>query len=427
MPTGTDIVKISRISKLTEPRISKKIFSPREAEYIGSVFDKNQTAAGIFAAKEAFLKMLGAGITSLNLSEIEILHNGNGKPYYAPCKGALEQAHRLGLYTFELSISHDGEYAVAVAVSHRDGMAERYRSATAVYDLPCEGCITPQVVHPLLPKRESVSHKGNYGRLFAVAGSRGLTGAAAMACTSALKCGTGLITLGCAESLNAVFETVLTEVMTLPLPDENGLISPQALPQIIKSVKDSDVCLFGPGIGKSGGITRIAEGIIDSADAYVVADADGLNSLAQISDTFIKHKAKMIITPHIGEFSRLTGISTAEILTDTKKYASDFAEKYNVTVALKSHQTVVCAPDGRCLKNISGNPGMATGGTGDVLAGAVAAFASQGMEPFEAAVTGVYIHSLAADMAAYDVGEYSLTPTDIINYLPYSLKYSSGR
>ncbi len=427
MPTGTDIVKISRISKLVEPQISRKIFSSYEAEYISSVFDKNQTAAGMFAAKEAFLKMLGTGITSLNLCEIEILHYDNGEPYYAPCKTALAKAHELGLYTFELSITHDGEYAVAVAISHKDRMAEYYKSATAIYESPCDGCITPQTVHPLLPKRASVSHKGSYGRLFTLAGSKGLTGAAAMACTSALKCGTGLITLGCADSLNNIFETLLTEIMTKPLPDENGLISAKALPQIISSVKSSDVCLFGPGIGKSSGIMRIAEGIIDLPDAYIIADADGLNALAQLSDAFIKHQAKMIITPHIGEFSRLTGISTAEILSDTKKYALEFAEKYNVTVVLKSHRTVVCSPDGRCLKNISGNPGMATGGTGDVLAGAVAAFAAQGMEPFEAAVTGVYIHSLAADMAAYDVGEYSLTPTDIINYLPYSLKYSSGR
>ncbi len=427
MPTGTDIVKISRISKLTEPEISKKVFSPDEAEYILSRFNRNQTAAGMFAAKEAFLKMLGMGITSLDLSEIEVLHSENGKPYYKLSGNALDIANSQALELPELSISHDGEYAAAVAFCASSRIAASYQNAVSVYDFCEDSCITPEKIHPLLPKRASVSHKGSYGRLFALAGSKGLTGAAVMACSSALKCGAGLITLGCAESLNTIFEIALKEVMTMPLNDENGIISAKAIPKIIKSINSSDVCLFGPGAGKSNGITKIAESITSIENAYVIADADALNAMADTPDILKNNKSKLILTPHIGEFSRLTGLSTEKILSDTKKYASDFAKKYNVTLVLKSHRTVVCSPDGRCLKNISGNPGMATGGTGDVLAGVIASFAAQGMNPFDAAITGVYIHSLAADMAAQEFGEYSLTPSDIISYLPYAIKFSSGR
>lgn len=427
MKTGTDIAKISRFEKMTENDIPKRIFSDDEAKYILSKKNAAQTAAGIFAAKEAFLKAIGTGMSDFCLNEITIIHTPLGAPEICLLKNAYEFYKNNFFGNITLSISHDGEYAVATVLIETDKNFDLYKKAVAIYDNCMDDCITPSFVHPNLPKRSSDIHKGNCGRLYASAGSKGLTGAAIMACNSALRCGAGLITLGCCESLNSIFETTLCEVMTKPLPDNDGILSANNADTIAKEAEKADVCLIGPGIGRDKSIIRIVRKIFENENTYAVADADALYALSKNINILKNHKAKLILTPHIGEFSALTNIPTEKILANTKALAKEFAEKYNVTLVLKSHRTVVASPDGRCLVNITGNPGMATGGTGDVLAGAISSFAAQGMDPFNAACTGVYIHSLAADMAAYEKGEYSLIPSDIINYLPYAIKFSTGR
>lgn len=427
MKIGTDIAEISRFEKLTAKDIPQKIFSDDEAAYILSKKNTAQTAAGIFAAKEAFVKAVGTGISDFPLNEITVVHTPSGAPEIRLLNNAGKIFKRYFSGRIELSISHDGNYAVATVCIETDKYFEYYKNAVSVYESCPEDSITPKLVHPNLPERSRDIHKGSCGRLYVSAGSKGLTGAAVMSCTSALRCGAGLITLGCCESLNSIFEVALCEVMTKPLPDVNGILSASCAPIIAQEAQNADVCLIGPGIGRDSAIRKITAKVFENENICAVADADALYAASKDIEILKNHKAELILTPHIGEFSALSKIPADEILADTKAVSVEFAKEYNVTLVLKSHRTVVASPDGRCLVNITGNPGMATGGSGDVLAGAIASFAAQGMKPFDAAYTGVYIHSLAADMAAAEKGEYSLTPGDIIDYLPYAIKFSTGR
>ncbi|MBO5008094.1 MAG: NAD(P)H-hydrate dehydratase [Clostridia bacterium] len=423
MPIGIDTVKISRMQHLVDIGLPDKIFTAYEREYILSKKNPNQTAAGIYAAKEAVLKALGTGIT-LPLHEVCINHLPQGNPDAALSGNALEAAMNMGIHEFELSITHDGEYATAAAYACVDTHMKYYRQALQKLCNAPDNAISTRQVMKLLPQRESATHKGSYGRVYVLAGSVGLTGAAIMACNAVLKCGAGLITLGCARELNTIFEISLREVMTKPLPSENGIINAQNTAEICADAANADVCLIGPGLGRSQSINQIIMNILSMEDTPCVIDADGLNAIADDISVLRGHKSELILTPHIGEFARLTGLSAEEILKDPCAAAADFAKEYRVTLVLKSHRTVIADPHGNVCVNLLGNPGMATGGTGDVLSGTITSFAAQGKGMDNAAVMGVYLHSLAADMASYDKGEYSLTPTDIVEYLPYAVKYT---
>lgn len=422
MALGTDIVKISRIEHLIKDGIPEKVFSAHEILYINSKKNKAQTAAGIFAAKEAVLKALGCGIT-LPLRDAEILHDENGAPYLMLNGKVDEYSKTAGIIKWEVSISHDGEYAIASATGSVDKVFLMCSEPLKKLKDAPQNAITPQMIGKYLPKRNTSTHKGNYGRLYVLAGSVGLTGAAIMACTSALKCGTGLISLGCAEELNAIFEISMKEVMTKPLKSKNGLITKDDCHKILEEIQNADLCLIGPGLGRSEDLTCIIRNIISSEfTTPLVIDADGLNAISEDTSILENHKMPIILTPHIGEFARLTKVPCEEILKEPKKYALEFAKKFNVVLVLKSHRTLVADPSGAIYENVLGNPGMATGGTGDVLAGAVASFAAQGKSPLEAALTGVYVHSYSADIASFKTGEYSLTPSDIIEHLPLAIK-----
>lgn len=423
MSLGTDIIRISRIEKLIKSRIPSKIYTDCEADYISSAPCSAQTAAGIFAAKEAVLKALGKGI-SLPLKDVCIMHRGDGSPYVRLTGAVLDYAKNLGITDAEISISHDGEYAVAYAHLTEDNKLSVYnRVMDKLKDAPANAICAKNLLKP----RKENTHKGDYGRLYAVAGSAGLTGAAYLACTSALRCGSGLITLACPGELNSIMECKLTEVMTKPLYSTDGHISQNAIGVILSDLKKSDVCLFGPGLSRNEDITALTEVTIANCPVPMVIDADGLYALSKNTDVLYDAKQSIILTPHIGEFSYLTGTDTAEILKDTEKHGLHFAKKYGVTLVLKSHRTIVCTPEGECFVNMLGNPGMATGGTGDVLSGCIASFVGQGLGVNDASKLGVYIHSLASDMASEEMGEYSLTPSDIIDYIPYAIQRSVGK
>ncbi len=422
MPLGTDIVKISRMERVITPEIPRKIFTENEIAYINTKTNKAQTSAGIFAAKEAVLKAIGKGIT-LPLNEVEILHNEKGAPHTRLSGKAKQYCEDAFIGQLEVSISHDGEYAIASAYSYIDPIYSACAKPLMKFANAPLNAISPETVQKLLSPRSSSTHKGNYGRLYVLAGSIGLTGAAIMSCISALKCGAGLISLGCAKELNTIFEIAMKEVMTKPLDSKDGLICKNDCHKIMAEVKSADLCLIGPGLGRSEDLTHIIKTILTSdITTPIVIDADGINAVSEDVSMLEGHKMPVIITPHIGEFARLTGISAEDILKDTEKNAKDFAAKHNVVVVLKSHKTVVASPEGEVYVNVLGNPGMATGGTGDVLAGAIASFAVQGKSPLQAALLGVYIHSYAADIAVCSTGEHSLTPSDIIDYIPRALK-----
>lgn len=423
MSLGIDIVKIDRIEKaMANPKFLNKILTCAETDE-GTHKNPVHTAA-VFAAKEAFSKAIGTGFRGFGFGNISVLHTSLGKPYFVFDDIVKNILSTMGVTDAQLSISHEKDFAVAVVCLNYDAHYKAYTKAILKFENNLSNnAITREIVKQHITKRQNNIHKGDCGRLFVLAGSTGLTGAAIMCCKSALKSGAGLITLGCAQSLNSVFEIAMAEVMTLPLKDVGGVISCDDLKIICERANASDCLLIGPGLRNTPHTRQIVCELIKKCEKPLIIDADGINALCGNIDILANRKAQTVLTPHIGEFARLTGICTDEILKNTEKYAKEFSALHNVTIVLKSHRTVVAKGENTYV-NILGNPGMATGGSGDVLAGIIASFTAQGIPCEFAAASGVYIHSLAADMAAYNLGEYGLTPTDIIEYIPYAIKFT---
>jgi len=291
------------------------------------------------------------------------------------------------------------------------------------FDIFCpENTITPQLASLAVPKRDEKMHKGSCGSLLICGGSPGLTGAPCLSAMAALRSGTGLVTLACAKELNDIFEIKLTEAMTLPLDSKGGTVSYGAKEALYEKMKKSSAFLIGPGLSQNEDIRKLVYDITANCKIPLILDADALNVIAKNPDVLKKATCPCIITPHIGEFARLTSLSTDEVLSDNINLASKFSKEYGVITVLKSHKTIVATPKGEVYENILGNAGMATGGTGDVLAGCIASFASQGIDPVTSAVAGVYFHSFAGDIAKSIIGEYSLIASDIINCLGYAIK-----
>lgn len=265
------------------------------------------------------------------------------------------------------------------------------------------------------PKRTNDSHKGDYGKLLIIGASKGLTGAAAMSAEAALKCGTGLITLGVPKSVNDILEAKLTEPMTAPLSDTDGIINISSLPKIFELTEHCNALLFGPGLGRADDIKTILRKILKISKIPIIIDADGLFALSQDMDMLSDCSCSLIFTPHEMEFSRISGYSLEEIKKDRIGTSKKFATEFGVTLVLKGAKTIVTFPDGTQYINITGNNGMATGGSGDVLAGMIGAFAARGCTEYDSALLGVYYHSLAGDKAAELFGKNALTPSDIIS------------
>lgn len=270
-------------------------------------------------------------------------------------------------------------------------------------------------VKSVLPKRMKNSHKGDYGKLLIVAGSRGMTGAAYMASEAALRAGCGLVTLAVCESLNGILEVKTTEVMTLPLPDSDGHLSYKAADVLADRVNSYDAVLIGPGLGRSDEVCAVLERIFEVSKVPLVIDADAISVLARNTDMLSKCSCGLIFTPHTAEMSRLCGMDIPYIEENRLSVSKEFAEEYGATVILKGHHTVVTGANLTQYINITGNPGLAKGGSGDVLAGITAAFAAKGIEETSAAAAAVFIHGLAADIAAEEYGEESLAATDVID------------
>jgi len=283
--------------------------------------------------------------------------------------------------------------------------------------------IDPQELRGLLPPRRPVSHKGDYGHVLVLAGSPGFTGAAALTSVSALRAGAGLVTLGVPESLNPILETKCTELMTLPLPETaQGTFSPEAKGKIMEFCARATVVALGPGLSRNEETGGLVKKLVKECPLPMVIDADGLNLLAGDVSVLTAARSPLILTPHPGEMVRLTGMAKEELLKDREKAARDFAEKYNVTLVLKGAGTLIAPPSGPLWINLTGNPGMASGGTGDVLTGLIAGFLGQGLSPLDAARLGVYLHGAAGDRAAKKVGRISLIATDLLAEVPPALK-----
>ncbi|HEY7217009.1 MAG TPA: NAD(P)H-hydrate dehydratase [Candidatus Binatia bacterium] len=274
----------------------------------------------------------------------------------------------------------------------------------------------------LVPRREPDTHKGTYGHLLVVAGSRGKTGAAVLACRAAMRTGAGLVTLAAPRSLNNIFATSLVEVMTDPLCDNVAeQMEPLSDEDWRRLLERKDALLFGPGIGVHEAARNSLRWLLRNLEIPWVIDADGLNNLALEIDRLRHAKTPPMLTPHPGEMARLIGKNTAAVNADRVEIARSFALKNRCHLVLKGARTVIATAAGKVFINPTGNPGMASGGMGDVLAGMLGALLGQGLSPEDAMKLGVYLHGFVGDRVAGKNGEIGLIASDIIRALPEGL------
>ncbi len=271
---------------------------------------------------------------------------------------------------------------------------------------------------PALPERARDAHKGDFGRVLVVAGSPGMTGAGCMAAVAAQKAGAGLVTLGLPASLNPVAEIKLTSAMSRPLPETGApILGERAAEAVLKMTGEFDVVALGPGVGRDSPTTDAVRRLVRELPLPAVVDADGLNALVGAREALREAEAPRLLTPHPGEMARIIGGRPSEVQDDRRGVAARFAAEYGVLLALKGAGTVVTDGE-RVYVNSSGNPGMATGGTGDVLTGMAAGLMCQGLGRFEALQLAVFVHGLAGDLAARRKGELSMTAEDVLEDVP---------
>lgn len=272
------------------------------------------------------------------------------------------------------------------------------------------------IVRSLLPRRERDTHKGDYGKMLLLCGSRGFTGAAALAARGALRTGAGLVYLAVPESIYAIEAVKLTEPVVLPLPEEEGMLCEASLAKIGELLPKMDAVLFGSGSGIGPGTEKVLEFLLKNAECPLVLDADGITLAARHKDILRDRLAPTILTPHDGEFARLKPIDAPR-----PEQTMAMARELGAVLLRKGHRTLIT--DGCCCwENQTGNPGMATGGSGDVLSGIILSLLGQGLSPMEAAAAGAWLHGAAGDLAAERLGEYGMLPGDLVEELPRLLK-----
>lgn len=389
---GVDIVDISKFSSKASSRFLEKLFAEDELNYGFKKQNSLQTFAGIFAAKEAILKANNLNLAHILRKKIEIKHVDNRPIAFINNKEIRGS----------ISISHDGNYAIAIC-----NMKDQYQMNIN------------QEMKEIMPKRKSESHKGDYGRIAILGGSSGMAGSVYMASLSAMRTGAGMAFILAPKSISEILQIKSNEQIIKEIDCHNFYYSSEIVDQILDNIEGKDTLIIGPGMGKGEDLNKLIGEIIASTDIDMVIDADGLNAISK-DLSILKSNNKIILTPHLGEFSRLTGLEIDKIKEDEESIARKFAKDNDVVLVLKSDHTIVT--DGlKFYKNEIGNPGMATAGVGDVLTGVIASLMKR-LEPFEAAKLGVYIHSLAGDIAREKLGEDSLIATDVIENLSEAIK-----
>ena len=274
-----------------------------------------------------------------------------------------------------------------------------------------------QSVLSILPERDPFGHKGTFGKVLLLCGSRGFTGAAYLAAMGALRSGAGLVYLGVPESIYAIEAVKLNEPVVFPLSDVDGKLSAEAIPQILNRLPAMDAILIGCGLGISEGTLAVVKAVLENVACPVVLDADGINVLSGHMDILRGRQYPTILTPHDGEFRRVGG----SVGDDRMASAGAFASEFGCVLLLKGHRT--CITDGQTgYVNGTGNPGMAVGGSGDVLAGILTGLLGQGIEPLKAAACAAWLHGAAGDLCASELGQYAMLPTDMLSALPRLLK-----
>ena len=288
--------------------------------------------------------------------------------------------------------------------------------------------VEPEDVFSMLPVRARDSHKGDTGKVLLIAGSLGMTGAAELAARACLRAGAGLVKVAIPRSAQAILAGRSAEIMTIPVAEtKNGSIAPDAETTVAEAREWADVEVIGPGLSLNPETIAWCASHVQQLPLPTVIDADGLNALAQSKEGLANLYPNVILTPHIGEFARLCGTPVEEITKDRVEYVRNFAREWNVTLLLKGVPSLVGVPEGPVMAVLTGNPGMATAGMGDVLTGTVAGLLAQGVAPQEAALAGVTIHGLAGNLASDELGAHGIVAGDVVERLPLAQDILAGR
>ena len=280
--------------------------------------------------------------------------------------------------------------------------------------------LNAEIIKNMLPARDPWGHKGTFGKVYCLCGSVGFTGAPVFAARAAVRTGCGLTYLGVPEPVWEVVAQKCDEAMPFPFPAQQGKLALSGEDALRRAIAPCDAFLMGCGLGRSEESDQLLRNLLD-VEKPLVLDADGINALPGHIDKLDGRKSPTVLTPHEGEFARIGDLSAGR-----ETSAADFAKTHGVYLVLKGHRTVIAAPDGRLAVNTTGNSGMAKGGSGDVLSGMLVSLLGQGMAPFEAACTAVYLHGLCGDLAAAEKTERAMTPTDMIEKLPNAYKIIEG-
>jgi ADP-dependent NAD(P)H-hydrate dehydratase / NAD(P)H-hydrate epimerase len=345
------------------------------------------------------------------------LDANTGKPLGAAIRASLTVTFGLPKIGHLISpgIEYAGELKI-VDIGFPGRLVEETKTQTHLID-------REEIRRHLSQPRRPDAHKGDYGHLLVLAGSVGKTGAAAMACEGAMRMGAGLVTLGIPKSLNAIMEVKLTEAMTEPLPETpNQTLSLKAFDSILRLCENKKALVIGPGMGTLKETQSLILRLIKAVDLPVVIDADGLTALATQPKMLPLANSSLVLTPHPGEMARLIGSTAREVQGDRIGVARDFSRSGRLHLALKGHRTLIATPQGEIFINPTGNPGMASGGTGDVLTGMIGGLICQGVDLLSSLQISVYLHGLAGDRVAREKGEKSLVATDILKKIPEVLQ-----
>lgn len=385
---GIDLVSVNKFKKKSS---ILKIFTEKELAHARRSKDFNMCLSGIFAAKEATIKAYGFNLSYIFKKRIEIRYRDK-KP-----KVFLD-----GFFlTDNVSISHDGDYALSVCESNLDNI------------------YVDEYFKKIFPKRNKNTHKGDYGRIAILGGSNGMSGSVYLSSMAALRTGAGLVYNIVPKSISNILQIKTNEQIILPLDSFNIINNKENLEKISSYLRDKDVLAIGPGMGQDDSLNSLINSIFIDFSGKILIDADGLNAVSKDIKILKNHK-NLILTPHLMEFSRLVKLSLDQINSDRIDLAKKFARDNGVILVLKSEETIVT--DGnRIYINKIGNPGMATAGSGDVLSGVISALLHR-LDNYEAACLGVYIHSLAGDLASNSLCEDSIIASDIVNHIPDAMR-----
>ena len=396
---GIDVASVERIAAAYNrfrDRFLRKFLTDREIAYCEQ---RPERWAGRWAAKEAIGKALPSGVHRPRMVDVEILPQPDGRPRVWVIPGTALTGRSI-----DVSIAHDGRFAIAVAAISVPG------SVTISGEFP-QGF--------RLPDRPRDGHKGTFGTVVILAGSQGFTGAAYLASAGATRVGAGLVRLLVAQSIYPILAEKCTEVMVAPVPEvAPGTVGHVSLEALLRGFAGADAGVVGPGLGRDPSTWRLLEDALPRVGVPIVLDADGLNLLAEHKADLARLPQEFVLTPHPVEFARLSGIEPAAVQADRVGVARRFAKSWRKVVVLKGAHTVIAAPDGGLTVNSAATPVLASGGTGDVLAGVIAGLLAQRLSAFEAAVTGVHIHGLAGEELEQEIGSSGVLASELLTAIP---------